>query len=208
MYTRTIGRFGAAVVLAVGLLLATSLPASASANGVVIEASSTIVFQTSTGGTPVENIHLAGHETTSPCPGINSQPASVIPLGLDSTGSATVAPAATNWFPLIIGTNSFKRRLNIVGGSMSFSATGTTVTLTMNSQFRTCDSTVNLCTTNNFTVTLTGPSVGHHPTDSTQVTVAGISTHISGPFTCNNIIRAIYNSTHSVAILNLHFVTV
>lgn len=205
MYTRTIGRFGAAAVLAVGLLMATTLPASASATGVVIEASSTIVLQPSTGGSPVANVHIKGHSTTNVC-APNSTTPTAIPVALDSTGGGTISPSTTGYGDFAIFTSTFKSRLIINSGTVTFSTTGATVTLSISAEFRTCNSQTVLCLTNPVNVTMTGPSVGHHPTASTRVTVAGLSGHITAPFTCNPILRAALNSTHAVASLNLHFV--
>lgn len=201
MPTRTIGRLGAAAVLALGLLVATALPASASATGVVIGASSTIDI-TPTGGGWFDQ-HL-GHATTNLC-AANSASPTPIPVSFDSSGGGTFGPASTDWTDVVLGTNTFKQRTVIVSGGFTLSATGVSLALVLRFEYRTCASTTVLCTTNNVSITLTGAPIGHHPTVSTTVTVTGSSSHITTPFNCNAVVRAALNSQTANVSLDLHF---
>lgn len=202
MPIRSIRRTSAMAALALGLLMVTALPASASATGFVLEASSAIDI-TPSGGSFLDE-HLTGHATSNVC-APNSTSPTAIPVSFDSSGGGAVGPATTDWTDLIIGTNSLKRRLVIDSGSMTLSATGVSVALQVRFEYRTCSSLTALCTTNSVSITLTGPSIGHHPTASTRVAVSGVSSHISTPFTCNAVIRAAINSQTAAFNLNLHF---
>lgn len=203
MFTRSIGRFGAAAVLAVGLLLATSTPASASATGVIIEESSNIAVVRS--GTTIANVHIKGHATTNVC-APNSTAPTAIPVTFDSNGGGVIGSSTTGWGDFVLGTTTFKTRLVIVSGTATLTATGATVNLVIRAEFRTCDSLTVVCNTNNVGITLSGPSVGLHPTTSTRVTASGTSGTISTQPGCNFILAIALNGSTANASLNLHFV--
>lgn len=208
MFTRTLGRLGAGAVLAVGLLLATAVPASAvNATGVVIEDSSTITISGSL------TTHFGGHSTDNVC-APNSIPPEHIPATFDSNGGATVSGFTTGWGDFVAGTNVFKARLVIVGGNSVISNTASqpnvTINLTIRAEFRNCASTVALCTTNNVTITSVSAhyptsNVSLHPQSSERTTVTGTSAHITTAIGCNTIIRSAINSHTATASLNLHF---
>lgn len=202
MFRRTIRRVAFIATLATSLLT-TAVPASASATGFVIEGSSTIYIAPDFYDL---SEHFTGHSTTNVC-APNSASPMAIPVAFDSTGGGIVGAVTTNWTDLVIGTTNIKRRLVIVSGGFSLSATEMTLTLALRFEYRTCNSLTVLCVTNNVTMTMVGPSVGHHPTASTHVTLTGSSTgHITVPISCNNVIRTVLASEHAVAALNLHFV--
>lgn len=201
MSTRIIGRLGAAAALAVGLLIATSVPASATVHDVVIEAGSSIAIGTTT-------TTFGGHATTNVCAD-NSTAPSTIPVDLDSSGGGTVGSSTTGWGDFAAGTNNFKSRLVITGGTVSATTTTITITLTIRAEFRTCNSLTALCTTNNVSITLTGANdTGSlHPSASSQFAVSGTSGTVTTVIGCNTIIRsAIHGQTASV-LLNLHLTT-
>lgn len=204
MFTRTIGRIGVTAVLALGLLAATAPPTSASATGVVAEASSVIDLPTEPFLFDFDQ-HYEEHPTTNLC-APNSTSLPTIPIAFDSSGSGTIGAANMPWVDLVSpNDNLFKARLVIVSGTATLSSTDAIITMVARFEYRTCDSLTNLCTTNNATFTLSGPSIGHHPTSSTRVTLSGNSTHITAPFTCNSILRAALNSDTAVLSWNLHF---
>lgn len=209
MFTRTIGRVGAGAVLAIGLLLATAVPASAvNATGVIIESSSTITI----GGTLTT--HFGGHSTTNIC-APNSIAATPIPVSFNSTGGGTIGASTTGWGDFVAGANTFKARLVIVGGTVTVSNTASqpnvSVTLTIRAEFRTCDSLTALCTTNNVTISSVSAhyptsNVSLHPQVSERTTVSGTSGHITTAIGCNTIIRSAINSQTATANLLLHAV--
>lgn len=204
MHTRTIGRLGAAAVLAVGLVAASAVPASAAPHTVAIEASSQIDI----GGT---STHFGGHATTNVC-SPNSTPPTTIPADFDSTGGGTFGASSTGYGDFTVGTTTMKTRLVITGGTVTFTHTTVTITMSVRAEFRSCNSQTLLCQTNVLNVVLTGsnsttPSSGPlHPTASHRVTVGG-NVHVTVPFTCNFILSAALHSQTANVSLNIHVVT-
>jgi len=145
------------------------------------------------------------HPTANVC-APNSTPSPTIPVSFDSSGGGTVGATNTAWTEFASPTGSFKSRVVIVSGTVSLTGTSTSITLVVRFEYRTCDSLTTLCLTNNVTMTVTGPSVGLHPTASATVTVAGVSTAIPTPLSCNTVIRSQIHGQTASARLDLHFV--
>jgi hypothetical protein len=208
MSTRPLRRLGAAAVLAVGLLVASATPAPASATHVEISPSSTLIIHAPTTSTVMDNTHLTGHATSNVC-APNSSPPDHIPVALDSSGGGTIGAHSSPWRDFVFGTSTFKMRMNIVSGTMTFSPSGVIVGLTFTFEYRNCASTTLLCRTNNISITLTGanPTGTHHPTASTTLPVSGASTPITVPVipACNPLIRPMIVNNEVVASLGLHF---
>ncbi len=189
MTIRTTARLGTAVVVALALLVATALPASAVAHTLKTEASSTITIN----GT---STHFGGHQTAYIC-AANSNPAISFPTDWDHTTGVGVAnPVTTDWTDYTLGGNTYKSRL-VVGNGGVVNVTSNTISVTVNVtiQFRSCDSLTPLCSTNILNVTLSG---NHNSGTiaipaSTKVTLLG-NVHVTAPFTCNPVIRAAINS--------------
>lgn len=197
MHIRTVRRLGAAAIVAVGLLVASAVPSSASTYNSYIQSSSTIYINSSLQ-------HFGGHSTTNIC-APNSVAPSGIPVSFDSNGNGTVGAATTGYGDFTAGANTFKSRLIVTGGNVTVTHTTITVTIGIRAEFRTCDSTTLLCQTNVLNVVLTGdnptPS-SLHPSLSTSGTVAG-NVHVTVPVTCNAVIRAAINS--QIANINLNY---
>ncbi|HEU5149314.1 MAG TPA: hypothetical protein VFU19_02385 [Iamia sp.] len=202
MFNRVFGRVVVTTFFAVGLLMATAVPASASATGFVIEGSSTVSIAP---GWVDLSQHFESHPTSNVCAPNSTNP-TVFPVAFDSSGGGSITSTTTGWTDFSAGTNAFKRRLTIVSGDFSMSATGTSLTLVFRYEYRTCNSLTSLCTTHNVSITLTGPPVGHHPTASVQVTLTGTTAnHITVAIGCNTILRDVLVSETATASLNLHF---
>lgn len=204
MSIRLIGRLGAAAAVAVGLLAATALPASAVAHDIVIQAGSTI----NVGTTSTE---FGGHSTDNVCAENSTDPTG-IPTDWDhTTGSGTVGATTTGWGDFTAGTSTFKSRLVITSGTITVTNSTVSVTLSIRAEFRTCDSTTALCTTNLLSVTLSGsnPSGTIAIPVSTTTTLLG-TVHVTVPTTpgaCNIVIRsALHSQTASIS-LNVHVAT-
>lgn len=201
MFDRLFGRTAVAAVFAVGLLMATAVPASASATGFVIEGSSTVSIAP---GWVDLSQHFESHPTSNVC-APNSTSPTVFPVAFDSSGGGAIASTTTEWTDFVAGTNNFKRRMVIVSGEFALSTPGIVLTLVVRFEYRTCNSLTSLCTTNNVSVTMTGLSIGHHPTPSTRAALIGYSGHITAPFSCNAVLRSVINSQTALFELYLHF---
>ena len=206
MLTRTLARIGAAATLALALLVATAVPTSASATGVVIDGSSTIDFSDGGGWFDLDQ-HVQAHSTANVCAPSSTTPPT-IPVSFDSSGGGTVGAATMPWHDAVFSTTTFKGRLIIDSGTITLSASGISIALVVRFEYRTCNSLTHLCTTNPVSMTVSGPSVGHHPTASTRVTVHGISGHVTvvAVPACNLNLRAALTSQTPSVSLNLHFV--
>ncbi|HEU5150610.1 MAG TPA: hypothetical protein VFU19_08945 [Iamia sp.] len=203
MLTHTIKRLVAVGVVAVGLLAATAAPASAVPRDLEIQPSSTWRVH-SPASAILATYHVVAHPTTNVCAG-NSDPLPRIPVEFPSDGTGVIGSVALGYSDFAIGTNTFKTRFVITGGTMTLSATGFTMNLTIRMEFRTCDSQTALCTTNTTNVTLSGdnPTGTHHPAVSDLYRAVG-SYHVTTPFTCNAVIRALLNSNNIEYDLILH----
>lgn len=207
MFTRTIGRVGAAAVFAVGLLIATAAPASAvdTTYELHIDDGSSITI----GGT---NTEFGSHPTDNVCASNSTDPSPLVATWDDTTGLGTVAPLTTGWGDFTAGTNTFKSRLVVTGGTVAVTTTTVTVTLSIRAEFRTCDSLTPLCTTNLLGPTLSGSNTTSTITPSVSDVIVLLGTvHVTVPTTpgaCNPVIRAALHSQTANIVIVLHVTAV
>lgn len=202
MNKHVLARLGAVTVVALGVMAALAVPASATTTQLEVSPFSGITVSGFVA-------NFGGHPTTFVC-APNSQPDHISP-DFDSSGGITLESIdqAFGWRDFVVGTLTLKARWVPTSTTTLGSSSGGGVTLGMSFrvEWRTCDSTTTVCLTNPINVTLadTGYTGAHpHPNASDTIALTGGPVHITVPISCNTVLRSAINSQLATVRLNLH----